>query len=95
MLKSFLYAVLKVYTYIRSDWYERVTFSVYIENRISYYTKSSGRARICPVDNGFAPTETECRLAEVRSRSMSCNCMTRTSQQECRGILELFFLAYI
>ena len=27
-------------------------------------------------------------LAEVRSRSMSCNCMTRTSQQECRGILE-------
>ncbi|MBT9739018.1 hypothetical protein GPK61_08800 [Dorea formicigenerans] len=41
------------------------------------------------MDNGFAPTETECRLAEVRSRSMSCNCMTRTSQQECRGILEL------
>ena len=38
---------------------------------------------------GWAPTETECRLAEVRSRSMSCNCMTRTSQQECRGILEL------
>ncbi len=25
---------------------------------------------------------------DVRSRSMSCNCMTRTSQQECRGILE-------
>jgi hypothetical protein len=41
------------------------------------------------VDNGFAPTETECRLAEVRSRSMSCNYMTRTSQQECRGILEI------
>ena len=40
------------------------------------------------MDNGFAPTETECRLAEVRSRSMSCNCMTCTSQQECRGILE-------
>ena len=50
---------------------------------------TSGRAQNhCPVDNGFAPTETECRLAEVRSRSMSCNCMTRTSQQECRGILE-------
>ena len=30
------------------------------------------------------------RIAEVRSRSMSCNCMTRTSQQECRGILELW-----
>ena len=30
------------------------------------------------------------RIAEVRSRSMSCNCMTRTSQQECRGILELY-----
>ena len=29
------------------------------------------------------------RIAEVRSRSMSCTCMTRTSQQECRGILEL------
>jgi len=29
------------------------------------------------------------RIAEVRCRSMSCNCMTRTSQQECRGILEL------
>ena len=29
------------------------------------------------------------RIADVRSRSMSCNCMTRTSQQECRGILEL------
>ena len=29
------------------------------------------------------------RIAEVRNRSMSCNCMTRTSQQECRGILEL------
>ena len=28
------------------------------------------------------------RIAEVRNRSMSCNCMTRTSQQECRGILE-------
>ena len=28
------------------------------------------------------------RIAEVRSRSMSCNCMTRTLQQECRGILE-------
>ena len=28
------------------------------------------------------------RIAEVRSRSMSCNCMTRTSQQECLGILE-------
>jgi len=27
--------------------------------------------------------------ADMRSRSMSCNCMTRTSQQECRGILEL------
>ena len=30
------------------------------------------------------------RIAEVCSRSMSCNCMTRTSQQECRGILECF-----
>lgn len=29
MLKSFLYAVLKVYIYIRSDWYEPVTFFVY------------------------------------------------------------------
>ena len=77
MLKGFLYAVLKVYIYIRSDWYEPVTFFVYIENCISYYTKSSGR------------------IAEVRSRRMSCNCMTRTSQQECRDILELFFLAYI
>ena len=28
------------------------------------------------------------RIAEVRRRSMSCNCMTRTSQQECLGILE-------
>ena len=28
------------------------------------------------------------RIAEVRSRSVSCNCMTRTSQQKCRGILE-------
>ncbi len=27
-------------------------------------------------------------IAEVHSRSMSCNCMTRISQQECRGILE-------
>ena len=35
MLKSFLYAVLKVYIYIRSDWYEPVTFFVYIENCIS------------------------------------------------------------
>ena len=43
----------------------------------------------CPGENGFAPTETECRLAEVRSRSMSCNYMTRISQQECRGILEI------
>ena len=32
------------------------------------------------------------RIAEVRSRSMSCNCMTRTSQQECRGILELVYV---
>ena len=27
-------------------------------------------------------------ITEVRSWSMSCNCMTRTSQQECRSILE-------
>ena len=40
MLKSFLYAVLNVYIYIRSDWYEPVTFFVYIESRISYYTRS-------------------------------------------------------
>ena len=52
----------------------------------SWYSLRQGAH--CPVDNGFAPTETECRLAEVRSRSVSCNCMTRTSQQECRGILE-------
>ena len=49
---------------------------------------ASGRAHIVRWTMVFAPTETECRLAEVRSRSMSCNCMTRTSQQECRGILE-------
>ena len=35
------------------------------------------------------------RIAEVRNRSMSCNCMTRTSQQECRGILELKNLVYV
>ena len=35
------------------------------------------------------------RIAEVRSRSMSCNCMTRTSQQECRGILESEVEEYI
>ena len=29
------------------------------------------------------------KIAEVRRRSLSCNCMTRTSQQECRGILKL------
>ncbi len=29
MLKSFLYAILKVYIYIRSDWYEPVTFLLY------------------------------------------------------------------
>ena len=29
------------------------------------------------------------RIAEVRRRNMSCKCMTRTSQQECQGILEL------
>ena len=46
MLKSFVDAILKVYIYIRSDWYEPVTFFVYIENCISYYTKSSGRAHI-------------------------------------------------
>jgi len=28
------------------------------------------------------------RITEVRSGSMSCNCMTRTSQQKCRSILE-------
>ena len=94
MLKSFLYAVLKVYIYIRSDWYEPVTFFVYRKSHFLLY-KILRQGAYCPVDNGFAPTETECRLAEVRSRSMSCNCMTRTSQQECRDILELFFLAYI
>ena len=35
--------------------------------------KASGRAQNhCPMDNGFAPSETECRLAEMRRRSMSC-----------------------
>ena len=34
------------------------------------------------------------RIAEVRSRSMSCNCMTRTSQQECRSILEFVWFQY-
>ena len=43
MLKSFLYAVLNVYIYIRSDWYEPVTFFVYIESCISYYTKKPCR----------------------------------------------------
>ena len=37
MLKSFLYAVLKVYIYIRSDWYEPVTFFV-----AKHTTKRSG-----------------------------------------------------
>ena len=50
----------------------------------SWYSLRQGAH--CPVDNGFAPTETECRLAEVRSRSMSCNCMTRTSQQKCQSM---------
>ena len=36
------------------------------------------------MDNGFALTATECRLAR-RSRSMSYTFLTRTSQQECRG----------
>ncbi len=40
----------------------------------------------CPVDNGFAPTETECRLAEVRSRSMHLRH---------RRILEFFRTYYI
>ena len=35
------------------------------------------------------------RIAEVRSRSMSCNCMTRTSQQECWGILEIKKLYFL
>ena len=35
----------------------------------SWYSLRQGAH--CPVDNGFAPTETECRLAEVRSISMS------------------------
>ena len=48
-----------------------------------------------PVDNGFAPTETECRLAEVRSRSMSGNCMTRISRQKRRGILDFEVEKYI
>ena len=34
------------------------------------------------------------RITEVRSRSMSCNCMTRTSQQECRSILEFTKVAW-
>ena len=29
-----------------------------------------------------------CKSEAVKGRSMSCNCMTRTSRQECRGILE-------
>lgn len=49
MLKSFLYAVLKVYIYIRSDWYEPVTF-LYIESCISYYTKKPCRLN----DKAFA-----------------------------------------
>ena len=28
--------------------------------------------RWCPMDNGFAPSETESRLAEMCRRSMSC-----------------------
>ena len=37
MLKSFLYAVLKVHIYIRSDWYGPVTFFV-----AKHTTKRSG-----------------------------------------------------
>lgn len=37
MLKSFLYAVLKVYIYIRSDWYEPVTFFVYRKSHFLLY----------------------------------------------------------
>ena len=39
MLKSFLYAVLKVYIYIRSDWYEPVTFFVYRKSHFLLYKK--------------------------------------------------------
>ncbi len=39
MLKSFLYAVLKVYIYIRSDWYEPVTFFVYRKLHFLLYKK--------------------------------------------------------
>ena len=37
MLKGFLYAVLKVYIYIRSDWYEPVTFFVYRKSHFLLY----------------------------------------------------------
>lgn len=37
MLKSFLYAVLKVYIYIRSDWYEPVTFFIYRKSHFLLY----------------------------------------------------------
>lgn len=40
MLKSFLYAVLKVYIYIRSDWYEPVTFFVHRKSHFLLYKKS-------------------------------------------------------
>ena len=33
--------------------------------------------------------------SQSRSRSMSCNCMTRTSQQECWGILEIKKLYFL
>ena len=40
MLKGFLYAVLKVYIYIRSDWYEPVTFFVYRKLHFLLYKKA-------------------------------------------------------
>ena len=41
MLKSFLYAVLKVHIYIRSDWYEPVTFFVYRKSHFLLYKNAS------------------------------------------------------
>ena len=39
--------------------------------------KASGRGAHCPVDNGFAPTETECRLRSSQRGNCICSLLAR------------------
>ena len=54
--------------------------------------KSLRQGAHCPVDNGFAPTETECRLRSLRAKQKLC-CQSCGMQRAGSTLLFFYWIA--